>query len=138
MPAVYPKEGLPILVAQLWKASGAPVTPWEFFLYANDLTPDEDTVAADVTPATFTGYGTVQVDRSLWTTPTVVGSKGVTQYGAAPIVWTCTGSPETIYGYGILEPDANKLLLIERFAAPIDLSVIPMIGVLPKTTETTE
>lgn len=138
MPAVYPNEGLPILTDQLWRAAAAPVVPWEFFLFANDLTPDQDTVAADVVLATFVGYSGVQITRSVWLAASVVADKGSTQYGASPIVWTCTGDAEVIYGYGIIDPASNKLLLIERWAAAVDLSVQPLVGVLPRTTDTTE
>lgn len=138
MSAVYPNEGLPILLDQLWRAAAAPVTPWQIFLWANNVVPDQATVAADITPASFTGYSPVNITRSTWVASVVSANHGVTTYGSTPILWTATGGFQIIYGYGIYEPVSNKLLLIERFATSINLAATPIIGVLPRTTDTTE
>jgi len=138
MTAVYPNEGLPTLLSLLLKDAAVPVVNWLMFLWVNNEVPDQDSVLADFDVATFTGYSDVTITRATWTAPAIVANKAVSTYGTTPTLWTATGAFEDIYGYGIYRPDTSKLLIVERFAALVDLSVTPIIGVLPRVTLTTE
>lgn len=134
MPLVAPNSGLPLLQALLWKDAAVPVLPWYLVLWANNYVPLQTSVIADFTAATFTGYSPVELTRATWQAPAIVANKALIQYGTTPQTWTATAGFQTIYGYLIFEGTSNKLLIAERFAVPVDLSLYPVIGVLPRIT----
>lgn len=138
MPLVAPNDGLQLLIALLLKDASVPVLDWKLDLYRNDYTPVQGSVPASFTVANFTGYSQVSITRATWNAPTLVGNKAQIQYGYTPITWTATGSYQIIFGYFITEPATDKLLIAERFAVPVDLSVYPVVGVLPRVTLTTD
>lgn len=134
MPLVAPKVGLPTLIKILFSDAAVPALDWQLFLWVNNVVPDADSVVSDFTNASFAGYSIVGLSRATWTAPVIVGEKTQISYGTAPIMWTATDDFEVVFGYGIFELGTNFLLVVERFAAPVDLTIYPQIGVLPRVT----
>lgn len=138
MPLVAPNDGLNLLIALLFKDASVPVVDWQLALFKNNYTPTQASVIGDFTPADFTGYSGVGISRATWQPPALVGNKALIQYGTTPITWTATGNYQTIYGYLIFSLAGNKVLIAERFAVPVDLTIYPVVGVLPRVTLTTD
>lgn len=138
MPLVAPNVGLDELLDIILRKTVSGVVDWELFLFSNNYTPVQATVWADLTEANFTGYSRVTLGRANWTAATVASNKAVSTYTTTAQQWTCTASPQTIYGYGIKHPTTNELYIVERFGTPQVLTVGAIIGVLPRVTLTTE
>lgn len=87
-------------------------------LYANDVTPSDSTVKADLTEvSTSTGYAAITLLSSNWTT---VQASGVTTavYSEQTFAFA---TDATAYGYYITD-ESDNLLWLERFTgAPFDL-----------------
>jgi len=80
-------------------------------LYTNDLTPDDDTVAADFVEQSGHGYAAVALDASSWTI-----TNGLATYPQT--VFTFNSAAATVYGYYITEVTSGKLKYAERFPTP--------------------
>jgi hypothetical protein len=90
-------------------------------LFQNDYTPNADTVIADLTECTFTGYA--RVTLTTFTAPYLTAEgKGAIQ---SPLANFNTASPFTVgqlaYGYFVEDVDGD-LLLAGRFPAPIPMA----------------
>lgn len=87
-------------------------------LYANDITPSDSTVKADLTEvATSTGYAAITLLSANWTT---VQASGVTTAVYSEQTFTFT-TDATAYGYYVTD-QSNRLLWLERFSgAPFDI-----------------
>jgi hypothetical protein len=87
-------------------------------LYVNDISPDLDTVLADLTEASFPGYAG-QVG-TFTTPPFTNGSNKAETDQDSSVTFTSTGSSgETAYGYYITDTLNADLYWIERFASPV-------------------
>lgn len=135
---VAPNEGLPDQLAYIVKAPISGVLPWVLLLWLNaDLYPTDDTVYADLTEASFTGYSRVTVDRSLWTDPVLQADAAVTTWGTSPTQWTATGTPQTLYGWAMVTQISPVIRYIQRFPIPIIAADGVPVGVLPRVTLST-
>ncbi len=82
------------------------------------LIPNRNTVFADVTVATFTGYA--QVDIATWTGPVNLSATDKALHAEANFIATATPAPaETIYGYILTDLAKVETKLIERFLDPV-------------------
>ena len=87
-------------------------------LYANDITPSDSTIKADLQEVgTVSGYHAITLLSSNWTT---VQSSGVTTAVYSEQTFTFT-TDSTAYGYYVTD-QSNQLLWLERFSgAPFDI-----------------
>lgn len=138
MPLVALNAGKPLLLSLLFKDAAVPALPWYLILYSNNFVPLETSVLADFTQATFTGYSPVELTRATWQAPVMVGNKALIQYDTVPQTWTATAGFQTIYGYVIFQGVTNTGIIAERFATPVDLTLYPVVGVLPRVTLATD
>lgn len=90
-------------------------------LFQNDITPSKQTLLADLVEATFDGYA-----RSAAVT---WGTVGQTSTGAAEVygdtkLFTSSGdtTPNTIYGFALVNTGGTAVEYAERFASPIPVS----------------
>jgi hypothetical protein len=136
---VLPDEGLPLLLAW-WTTTDVTTAPWWVLILwtDEDLEPDQDTVFADLTEATFAGYEPVNLLPSQWTDPVVVGHKAITTYTGDAQLWAATGDYEIIYGYAITTIADPVILVIQKLSNAVDLEVQPVIGILPRLTMGTD
>lgn len=114
MSAIVPKEGRTALLHWLTLTGLGSAAVG---LAANDLTPDADTVFADVVEPEWGGYA--QQPSGPWSDPTPLPD-GTSQVTASPVSFTMTdpGSAEVYCWF--LKDTNGKLLAIERFAgAPV-------------------
>jgi hypothetical protein len=136
---ILPAEGI---VEQLYYILGAPipgVLPWRFMLFKNDVTPDADTVLADLEEASFPGYFPFDLTRSTWTMPTVVGGCAIATWGEEVVEWPVTGeTDETIYGMAYYDSTENIIRWVQRFDDDdiVPLSIGQTFRVLPVYTLT--
>jgi len=135
---VLPDIGLADQLDYMLRAAIVGVLPWELALFTNNPTFSQATVWADMTEATFTGYSRVTLTRATWTAATIISGRAVSTWDTVPVQWTCTGSPQTIYGAAILEPVSNKVRKAEKFASPVVQAVGGILQFLPRWTYTTE
>lgn len=138
MPLVALNEGKPLLLSLLFKDAAVPALPWYLILYSNNYVPLATSTLANFTQASFTGYSPVELTRATWQAPVMVGNKALIQYDTTPQTWTATAGFQTIYGYVIFQGVTNTGIIAERFATPIDLTLYPVAGVLPRVTLDTD
>jgi len=138
VPVVLPNEGLPALLDYMIRATISGVVDWELMLWTNDITPDQGTVYADLTEATFTGYSRPTITRGTWTAPAVSADHAVSTYDSVPISWSCSAGSETVYGYALVTVTSPVIRFVERFAVPAVMSPGAVLAVLPRLTLTTE
>jgi hypothetical protein len=114
MPLVIVQNGLENLLYVM--AQDINDSVWKIGLFKNDLTPDVDTLLADVTPADFGGYSGLQtLEFSLGTITWVAPRMVVT---GPDVTWTADGtSTNTVYGYYVTNDDGDVLRYIERRAS---------------------
>lgn len=100
----------------------APFTGWLLALWTNDLTPDQNTVWADLTEATFDGYArTAAVDFE-------AAGLDVLDAAVAPAsdnyYFLCTGTTtlEVVYGWALIDPAGPTIKLIKRLAEPVAIN----------------
>lgn len=86
-------------------------------LYANNVTPSDSTVKADLTEVNSAGYAPITLLSSNWTT---TQSGGITTAVYSEQTFTFT-TDATAYGYYVTD-QSNRLLWLERFSgAPFDI-----------------
>lgn len=137
MPVVLPNEGLPTLLSYWIRRMSNAASNWKLILFKNNLTPDQDTVYADIVLADFVGYSPVDMDPTLWTSPVIDMDAAVSTWGTTPTLWTDTSGSQTIYGYALVTPSSPVIMVIEAFGTPIPIAPSGIIGVLPRLTFTT-
>jgi len=103
-------------------------------LFKNNYTPDEATIVASFSVATFTGYATRTLSRAGWNTAAVSTSKAESSYGSAPESWTCGASGNTVYGYWVEGQTSTEVLWSERFATSRVLADGDVLNITPKFT----
>lgn len=123
MPIVVPNAGaLVLLPITLGKAS-FPGSHWQLHLYQNAYTPVPLSVPADFTESSFGSYAQVDIDPSLWTSPTIISNRASeTANSGTPYSWTNTGSPQTVYGYYVTDFAGTTVIFAEQFATPRTLN----------------
>ncbi len=96
-------------------------------LFKNDFDPGVATLLGDLTLADFDGYaaknlaegvGLVGVD------PLSLNREVVVKQAAGGLIWTLSGVtnlPQTIFGFAIVNKDADTLYAAERFENPLEL-----------------
>jgi len=122
---IFPDEGL---VTQLGRILVLDVL---YHLFTNNVTPDRDTVLADLTDATWTGYAPI---TQTFTDYTITGVAGHAGYAiAAPISFSNgSGSPVTTYGYYVTDSGETVLLAAARFdGAPLTIAAAGTLPVVP-------
>jgi hypothetical protein len=94
---------------------------YQWGLFKNNGTPNEDWTISDITPADFSGYAGLQAfsswNAATWTSPRATAT-------AADVVWTHNGggTSNDIYGYYVVD-GAGALAWAERnAAAPVTIS----------------
>lgn len=137
MPLVLPNEGLVDQLAYMVKEPISGVLPWQLRLWSNNLTPGQATVLADLTECTFTGYSRVTMTRSSWQNFEVITNRARAQWGSSATSWTCTGSPQTVYGYAMVDTALGVIRGVERFDTPQVLATGGVLSVLPRYSYTT-
>ena len=117
MPAgVFIDEGLGRGLKMLVDNPDTALVPWEMLLFVNDITPDEDTVLADLTEPTWGGYARVTLDPGLWTAPFLSGHMASVEYGTEPTEFANVGGPtQTPFGFALFDPGWAVLVYAERF-----------------------
>lgn len=107
----------------------------ELFLYVNDITPDDDTVAATLTEMSTLGYTVKTLTKTSWSVAQgATGQPATASY--ATQTWTLTaGSAVTVYGYGVRDSGTGKLAWAERFTNPKTVGTVgDQVIVTPKFT----
>lgn len=101
------KEQLEALIAEGGALDGAVM-----MLFKNNVTPNDETVMADLTPADFTGYAVS--DPLEWGTPYIDGDSGEWALSCAPVEFRSTSGapfvPCPVYGVGIYVPGTPNVL----------------------------
>lgn len=132
MPLVLPNQGLPYLLSWMLRIPGGDELPWRLHLFTDDVEPVPESVFGDFTKAIFGGYSPAELARENWEAPALVDDAAVSTYTDTPITWTCLTGPETVYGYLVTDIFDAVLLIAEKLAAPVELEVGGVIGVLPR------
>lgn len=111
---------------------------WTLHLFKNDYTPHPGTVDTDFVEADYPGYAYIVFDASDFGAITVTAHVAQSTLSAAQVFTGDTGSwsPQTIYGYWILNNDDNYYVS-ERFNTPIDMIPDGQISITPRLKHAT-
>jgi len=129
---IVPNQGLTRALYRILVNEDTLMTPWQMLLFVNDVTPDEDTVEADLVEADFAGYARI---TPAWDTIIPDAFGRATSLDALH-TFTCTGGGVTnsIYGIYFYDDTASLLQFVYRFPAPISMALagdtIPFRGKL--------
>jgi len=120
----YPREGAGMLLQMLMDriCSDAPAQlDLTLMLFENDLVPDDVTVFADLTPATFDGYAAIVLndtgDCSGFVQGPAIGSDLEWRIFIDQQQFTMSGvtTPGSVYGAALVDATAETILGIVRF-----------------------
>lgn len=115
---LIPDEGKLLWLYWALCTNGSDLEDFTLRLYKNNFVPDDSTVLADFTEATFTGYGAVGIARSAMASPVIVSHVARSTKSVAP-VFSCTGgSPQTVYGWYLESNTTNKCVATQEFDSP--------------------
>jgi|ERR1700761_331989 len=114
---ILPDEGIADQLSYILSSTISGVLPWQLILFTNDLTPDSDTVLADLEEAEWPGYMRKTLTRSDWTTPEVNAGCASSTYGTYPIVWYVgeITTPVTNYGAAFIDQTVGVIRWVQRF-----------------------
>lgn len=119
----FDKKVLDGLIASVTSGDYAgPLVGCKMGLFTNPITPSKNTLYADLTVATFTGYALVALTYSAELTD----GAGVQQLVSNLCNFRATGTPasEVLYGYFITDGNVSPVLYgLETFPSPIVVSV---------------
>lgn len=103
-------------------------------LYTNNVTPDDNSVTASFSQATFTNYAGRTLTRTGWNSAATIGGKAETSYGTGPESWTCGATGQTVYGYYVEAVTSGITLWAERFSTSRVLANGDVLNITPKFT----
>jgi len=106
----------------------SPASPWKVGLFTNNIQPNADTVLADLTEASFTGYAKVTTttgDSETQNDP--LSGERVVYFpppaGGFHFEATATpGAPVNVYGFFLCDNAGTTLLGAQHFGSPIVIS----------------
>jgi hypothetical protein len=115
---VIPDAGKVLWLHWALDGDGSDLEDFHIRLYQNNYTPDNNSLLANFTQSTFTGYAAVAALRSDFDFPVVVANIA---YGVLSFVptYNCTGgAPETAYGWYLEGDSSLTVLAAQRFDNP--------------------
>jgi hypothetical protein len=123
---LIPDEGLDNSLLRILDPAGrGGSATWRLIFFVNDITPDADTVLADLDEATWGGYSFVTLMPGLWVTPIVSDGCATSNYGTDALQWNVLNSmSQTNYGYALVDPGAGVIRFIQRFD---DADIQPLV-----------
>src|SRR5205809_4054192 len=136
---VSPNEGVGDLLGYMLSAAISGVFGLELGLFVNDITPDADTVFADLTEPSWLSYTRFTLDRDQWTTPTVAAGVATSEHGSIPRVWVNdSADTPTVFGVFYLDPTAGVIRFVQRFEPGDVREIAPggQVTFLPRVTLT--
>jgi len=112
---------------------------WTIKLYSSNTTPAASDTAATYTEASFTGYASKTLTRSItsgtWSTPSTA-TPSVSNYNSGTgLTWNST-SAQTVYGYYVVGAVSGTLIYAERFSSPISLVNPSSLTIYPQISFT--
>lgn len=127
---IYPDQGL-----GEWLKKMTQFHSLSYRLFVNNVTPDKNTILADLTEESTGSYSRVDVAPGDWTSYTVTAHVGTAF--APPISFTPSGTTWTTYGYYVVDASTGTLLLaVCRFdSAPLSTPSGTGILITPKISD---
>jgi hypothetical protein len=111
-------------------------TDLDLVLFVNDLTPDEDTEAADLTEPSGGGYAPIEIVA--WPTGWTITAGDPTTAEATVASWDLvSGTVPTVYGWALVERGSpDRIVRVERFATPKTVASLPggRLAIRPRVT----
>lgn len=119
-----PQSVYPFQIAALTAlaGTGGPLHGTQLILFQNNLTLTKTTTLADLTAATFVGYAAVA--GITFGTP-YIDQFGVVRIDAPSVdfIMTSNSTPNTIYGWALLDTAGTDLEVAAMLASPIPLTI---------------
>lgn len=122
MPIVVPDLGERVLLRRMLTPESADSDPLYLRLYSNDYTPHRESLLADLTEATFSGYAPVALDPADWSAPVTTGGVAQTVHGPGVYSWVASSGTQDVYGYYVTDETDSYLLWAERYPSPVAVS----------------
>lgn len=123
MPALMTKEGRRAFASALRGTAMFPGGTFAIILSKTNFTETVDGPAG-FTEATFTGYAPITRAVGTMGAAALVGDDAVVALdGGTPFQWDCTGAPDTIYGWALVNPSNGFVYACEKYSAFQILSV---------------
>lgn len=135
---IIPNEGKNDLLWYQIGASISGVNPWSLRLFVNAITPDKNTVLADLTECALSGYSPIVMTRSGWTTPVLTADHADSTWGTTPQIFIFTSGSATIYGAYYTDDDLGVLRFVQLFDTPYSVVAGGVLSILPDFKYTSE
>jgi len=134
---VVPDEGLARGLFWTLDNPDTALDAWQLMLFVNDITPDRDTVAADLVEPSWTSYARAALMPGDWSAPTVTAHIAESVNGTDPVEFpNVSSATETVFGCAYFDPLFGVLRFVQRFE-PGDIRAIAAgesVFVLPRFT----
>lgn len=115
---IIPDEGLARGLEWTLVNGDTQTIAWELLLFVNDITPDADTVLADLVEPSWPGYSRFPIAPQGWELAAVVEHVALATWGTDPVQFVnSVGPTETVYGCGYVDPAFGVLRFVQRFDA---------------------
>lgn len=119
MAVVVPDEGKLLMLEWVLINEDPLTSNFVVNLFKNDYSPTNLTTVGDFVLADFDGYLSIDIPRSAWSAPAIVGGKASSSAPSTPLHWDNEGvTPQTVYGYLVEDPDTGVVVWCKRFASP--------------------
>lgn len=116
---VIPNEGKTWFLQKALKTRGGADTNYAISLFQNDETVDDDSTAVDFVTATFAGYNNVGFDSPDWDDAIEALNLGISVLNFDPHFDSTDATPQTVYGWILIDADDDIVLCGQNFDAPI-------------------
>jgi len=137
MGLVVPNSGELELLRKMLKDALSTDESYTLKLFNNNYTPVNSSISSDFTTPTFTNYANKTLSRGGWATPSIVSSKGSSDYGTTQS-WTCGASGDSVYGYFVIGTSSAICLWAERFSSVRTLANSDILNITPSFTINSE
>lgn len=102
-------------------ADGGPLFGVTVMLFGNQANPNDRTVPADLTPATFSGYG--PAEDQVFGTPYIAEDGSVrAQIPSVQFDQTAATVTGLVWGFAVLNTAGTKVILAHQYAQPVSMN----------------
>lgn len=105
--------------------------PFVLRLFCNDYHPHRESILADFTQASYSGYSPVGLSRGTWTAAVTSGGYAISTYGTAFLQFLPASGGETVYGYYVTDADETVCLWAQRLDASVEITPTTPLLLLP-------
>lgn len=113
---IIPDEGLARGLTWTLVNGDTSLVAWQVMVFVNDITPDANTVVADLVEPSWASYARVNIPPAGWSAPVITDHIATCTWGTDPVEFANVSSAtQTVYGCALFDPAFNVLRFVQRF-----------------------